>query len=107
MNHPRTGQVAVIFVSQSSGADADAYAAAAADMAQCVAAQPGYMGVDQVGDADGGEITISYWADDASARAWRDHPEHARIQRAGRGRWLQRYDLIVADIRRGHRWSRS
>lgn len=105
--HPRIGQVAVIFISQSSGADREAYDAAAAAMARLVAQQPGFCGVDWLGSAEGGEITISYWADDDSAVAWRNHPEHARIQAEGRGRWLQRYDLMVADIRRGHHWARD
>lgn len=106
-NHPRAGQVAVIFVSESSGADEAAYAAAAEAMAQLVERQPGYRGVDWVGNAQGSEITISYWSDDASAAAWREHPDHARIQREGRGRWLKRYDLMVVDIRRGHLWERD
>lgn len=106
MEHPRTGQVAVIFVSESTGADEPGYAAAAEAMAELVAQQPGYCGVDWVGSLEGGEITISYWADDASAAAWREHPEHARIQHEGRGKWLQRYDLMVVDIRRGHQWAR-
>jgi heme-degrading monooxygenase HmoA len=105
-NHPRAGQVAVIFVSESTGADEAAYTAAAEAMAQLVARQPGFCGVDWVGNADGGEITVSYWVDDASAAAWRMHPDHARIQSEGRGRWLKRYDLMVADIRRGHVWKR-
>jgi heme-degrading monooxygenase HmoA len=103
-SHPRIGEVAVIFISESSGADEARYAAAAEAMAALVARQPGYRGVDWVGDAEGAEITISYWADDASAQAWRAHPEHARVQAEGRGRWLKRYDLMIADIRRGHRW---
>ena len=106
MEHPRTGQVAVIFVSESTGADEPGYAAAAEAMGELVAQQPGYCGVDWVGSPEGGEITISYWADDASATAWREHPEHARIQHEGRGKWLKRYDLMVVDIRRGHQWAR-
>ncbi len=94
MEHPRAGQVAVIFISRSSGSDEAAYAAAADRMAALAAQQPGYRGVDWVGDAEGGEITISYWADDA------------RVQDEGRGTWLQRYDLMVADVRRGHMWER-
>jgi len=94
----------VIFISESTGSDASAYAAAAEEMAALVADQPGYCGHDWVGDPDGVEITISYWADDASARAWRDHPAHRETQQRGRGRWLRRYDLMVADIRRGHVW---
>jgi len=107
MTHPRIGQVAVIFISQSSGEDEAAYGAAGEAMAALVAEQPGFMGVDWVGGADGQEITISYWADDASAAAWRKHPEHTVIRNAGRGRWLKRYDLMVADIHRGHQWARD
>ena len=106
MEHPRAGQVAVIFISRSSGSDEAAYAAAAERMAALAAQQPGYRGVDWVGDAEGGEITISNWADDASAAAWRRHPDRARVQDEGRGTWLQRYDLMVADVRRGHMWER-
>ncbi len=105
MGHPREGQVAVIFVSESTGSDAGGYEAAAEAMGALVARQPGFRGVDWVGGGGGGEITISYWADDASAAAWRDHPEHRRIQAEGRGRWLKRYDLMVVDIRRGHVWA--
>lgn len=106
MAHPRENQVAVIFISESTGSDDPGYAAAAEAMAALVEQQPGFRGVDWVGDPQGGEITISYWADDASAAAWRMHPEHARIQHEGRGKWLRRYDLMVADIRRGHVWER-
>ena len=49
------------------------------------AAQPGYRGVDSARGADGLGITVSYWADDAAAIAWRDHPEHAAIRERGRG----------------------
>lgn len=107
MEHPRTGQTAVIFVSESTGEDEAGYAAAAEAMAALAAEQPGYLGVDWVGDGQGQEITISYWADDASAAAWRAHPVHARTQEAGRGAWLKRYDLMVVEVRRGHRWERA
>ena len=96
----------MIFVSESTGSDEDGYAAAAEAMAELVAQQPGFRGVDWVGSPEGVEITISYWADDASAAAWRTHPDHARIQHEGRGKWLKRYDLMVAEIRRGHVWER-
>ncbi|MBX3593652.1 antibiotic biosynthesis monooxygenase [Sphingomonas sp.] len=106
MGHPREGQTAVIFVSESTGSDPAGYTAAADQLGELVARQPGFRGVDWIANADGGEITISYWADDASAAAWREHPEHARIQHEGRGKWLRRYDLMVAEIRRGHLWER-
>ena len=106
MRHPREGQVAVIFVSQRTRDDADGYAAAAEAMAALAAQQPGYAGIESVRDETGLGITISYWADDASAKAWRDHPEHARIRDLGRARWYEWYALEVTRVERGYRWSR-
>lgn len=107
MSHPREGQVAVIFVSQRTGEDAAGYADAAQAMGVLAAVQPGYAGTDSVRDSGGLGITVSYWNDMASAAAWRDHPEHARIRDLGRARWYDWYSLDVARVERGYRWSRT
>ncbi|WP_298671293.1 antibiotic biosynthesis monooxygenase [uncultured Sphingomonas sp.] len=102
----RTGQVAVIFVSQRTATDGEGYAAAAAAMDALAAQQPGYRGVESTRDADGFGITISYWATDADACAWRDHPDHAAIRARGRADWYQNYQVIVARVERGYGWVR-
>lgn len=106
MTYPREGQVAVIFVSQRTGEDPEGYAAAAEAMAALAAAQPGYAGIESVRDGGGLGITVSYWADDASAKAWRDNAEHARIRDLGRARWYEWYALEVTRVERGYRWAR-
>jgi heme-degrading monooxygenase HmoA len=98
------GVIAVIFAAQHSGQDADGYAAAASAMDALAARQPGFVGMDHAGGADGFGITVSYWADEASARAWRDDPEHSAAREAGRGRWYTCYTLHVARIERGYAW---
>ena len=65
------GTIAVIFISQRTDADQDGYDAAANEMAALVERQPGYLGVDSVREANGLGITVSHWADEASAIAWR------------------------------------
>ena len=100
----RTGEVAVIFVAQRTDEDESGYAAAAAAMDTLAAAQPGYRGMDSVRDAAGLGITVSYWADEASAVAWRKHPEHAATRELGRGRWYEWYDLHVAAVTRSYGW---
>jgi heme-degrading monooxygenase HmoA len=102
----RSGQVAVIFVSERTGIDPDGYAAAAAAMDALAAAQPGYRGMDHEGGAERG-ITVSYWADEASALAWRHHPDHVAVRQAGRGRWYRRYALHVAAVTRSYGWARD
>lgn len=105
MAEDRTGQTVVMFVSQRSGVDGAGYAVAAQAMDVLAAEQPGYRGMDHSSDGALG-ITLSYWADEASAVAWREHPEHAATREAGRGRWYDWYTLHVAEIGRSYSWVR-
>jgi heme-degrading monooxygenase HmoA len=102
-----SGTIAVIFVAQRTELDPEGYAAAAQQMVSLAAAQPGYVGVDSVRDAAGLGITVSYWANDAAAKAWRDHPDHSAIREAGRNRWYSYYSLHVAAIERSYDWERG
>jgi heme-degrading monooxygenase HmoA len=106
MNDDRTGRIAVIFVSIRNDADPIGYGRAAAAMDALAAQQPGYRGVDSAREACGMGITISYWADDAAAIAWRDHPEHTAIRDHGRSLWYDSYSVNVARIERAYDWTR-
>jgi heme-degrading monooxygenase HmoA len=96
---PQAPYVAVIFSTQRPPAD-DGYAEAAARMDQLVAEQPGFLGDESVRDARGFGITVSYWKDEASARAWREQAEHAVVRALGRERWYQGWRLRVAVVHR-------
>lgn len=102
----RLGEIAVIFVSQETGDDRAGYAAAAEAMVALAQLQPGYRGMDSTRDENGLGITVSYWADEESAVAWRQNAEHAAIRERGRERWYSRYDLFVSEVRRGYSWQR-
>ncbi|MDH7975415.1 antibiotic biosynthesis monooxygenase [Sphingomonas sp. AR_OL41] len=104
MRDERHGQIVVIFLSERTDVDDDGYAAAADAMVALAAAQPGYRGHDSVRGADSTGITLSYWADEASALAWKNHPEHKAIRDAGRARWYRRYEVVVAGVTRDYRW---
>lgn len=103
----RTGQVAVIFTNQRRDADPDGYAAGAAAMDALAAAQPGYRGADSVRGADGFGITVSWWADEDAAIAWRKNPEHAAIRERGRADWYDAYEVAVASVGRSYTWERG
>jgi heme-degrading monooxygenase HmoA len=107
MQNDRTGQIVVIFLSVRTGTDDAGYAEAAAAMEALAALQPGYRGIESTRGADGLGITLSFWADAASAGAWRDNEEHQAIREAGRGRWYQRYEVIVCEAQRSYRWTRG
>ena len=102
-----TGSISVIFVAQRTSEDDEGYAAAANAMDALAAQQEGYLGIDSARGSDGLGITVSYWADDAAAKAWRDQPEHASIREQGRGRWYSSYSLHVASVERSYDWTKS
>ena len=99
------GAVAVVFHSVRRDLDeADAYGPLAESMDGLAAEQPGYLGIRSVRDAQTGEgISVSYWRDDASARAWKAVAEHREAQRRGREEWYAEYDVIVAEVIRAYR----
>ena len=103
MTQDRTGEIAVIFTSQRTAGDDAGYAEAAAAMDALAAAQPGYRGVDSARDAEGFGITVSWWADEAAAVAWREHPVHAAIRGRGRTHWYASYEVAVAAVTRSYR----
>ncbi|PHR19236.1 MAG: antibiotic biosynthesis monooxygenase [Sphingopyxis sp.] len=94
------------FCAQRTGSDEEAYQSAAAAMSALAAQQPGYLGQDHARSADGMGITVSYWRDDESAKAWRNHPDHAVIREQGRGKWYREYSLHVARVERGYDWQK-
>ena len=96
----------MIFVAQRTDMDAEGYARAAAAMEALSAKQPGYIGMDSVRGGDGLGITVSYWATDSHAKAWRDEAEHTAIREAGRDVWYSDYSLHVGEITRSYDWQK-
>jgi len=56
---------------------------------QCVTSPPASFGCLEFHAVTEGEheVALSYWPDEESIRAWRNHPEHVLAQQAGRDRW--------------------
>jgi heme-degrading monooxygenase HmoA len=87
----------VIFTSVRTAGD-DGYGRTADRMAELAAQQPGYLGVESARDGVG--ITVSYWRDEESARAWKQVAEHRVAQRRGREAWYAEYRVRVAVVTR-------
>ncbi|WP_158893134.1 MULTISPECIES: antibiotic biosynthesis monooxygenase [unclassified Pseudomonas] len=86
--------VVIAFISQRADEDPD-YERMAARMVELAQAQPGFLGMESVRDADGRGITLSYWTDQAAVAAWGAHPEHRQAQRLGHERWYRWHDTRV------------
>ncbi len=49
-------------------------------------------------------VTLFYWRDRESIKAWREDPEHAKVQQLGREKILTRYKISVCELERGYAW---
>ena len=99
---PEPPYTAVIFSNRRTPGDRG-YAAMAAAMEELGSAQPGYLGIESVRDAGTGEgITVSYWATEADAVAWREVAAHADAQRRGRQVWYADYRVRIATVHRAY-----
>lgn len=96
---PEPPYVAVIFTSLRTPGD-QGYAAMAAAMEATAREQPGYLGIEAARDEVG--ITVSYWRDEASARAWKQVGAHLVAQRRGREVWYSDYRVRIAQIARDY-----
>lgn len=98
---------AVLFTSRRVADDGRDYASMAETLATLAPAQPGYLGIESVRDADGVGITISYWSSEADIARWKRLAVHLEAQRAGRERWYEDYTLRVARVERAYTMATS
>lgn len=65
---------------------------------------PGFRGVKSYAADDGERVTIVEFEDEASQAAWRNHPDHLRVQRLGREKYYSEFRLQVCRLEReyGH-----
>ena len=96
---PEPPYVAVIFTSLRTEGD-QGYAAMAASMERLAERQPGYLGIESAREETG--ITVSYWVDQAAARAWKDVAAHLVAQQRGREIWYRDYRVRVATVERDY-----
>ncbi len=52
-------------------------------------------------------VTLFYWRDRESIKAWRDDPQHVEIQHLGREKIFAWYKIRVCEIERQYGWNRS
>jgi heme-degrading monooxygenase HmoA len=98
---PEPPYYAVIFTSTRSAGD-HGYAAMADAMAELALQQPGNLGAESARGADGLGITVSYWRDEASIKAWKAVASHLAAQKLGKERWYDHYELRVAKVERAY-----
>lgn len=91
--------IAVIFTSQRTKYT-ERYQEFNEELEKIAEALPGFIQQDSVRDANGYGISISYWKDEASARAFKQVPVHMEAQQKGKTHYYEWYDVKVCEINR-------
>ena len=98
---PEPPYYVVIFTSKLNPGD-HGYGAAAARMVELSAHYPGFLGIESARGADGMGLTVCYWRDEASIRAWKENEEHRRAQAIGKKAWYADYQVRIAKVERAY-----
>ena len=89
---------AVIFTSQREDVEMELYGLTSDRMIELARHQPGFLGVESVREENGLGITVSYWRDQDSIRAWGEHAEHKVAQKLGRQKFYSWFKLRIAKV---------
>jgi heme-degrading monooxygenase HmoA len=100
-NTPAPPYYAVIFTSQRTPEE-HGYGQMADRMVELASSQPGFLGVESTRGPDGLGITVSYWKDEASIKAWKANAQHQVAQATGKKVWYSDYMLRVAKVERAY-----
>ena len=98
---PEPPYTAVVFTSTRTAGD-NGYGMMSDAMGELAAQQPGYLGVESAREESGLGITVSYWRDEASAKAWKEVGAHLVAQRRGRQVWYRDYRVRIALVTRDY-----
>jgi heme-degrading monooxygenase HmoA len=68
---------------------------------------PGFVDVKSFKADDGERLTVVWWENEETLRAWREHARHRIAQRTGRERWYEYYKMDVAEVIRTSQFERK
>ncbi len=98
---PEPPYYAVIFTNRLNE-EHDGYQDKAGRMVDLALKQPGCLGVESSRDEEGLGITVSYWMDEDSIRAWKAETQHLIAQKLGIEKWYAHFELRVAKVERAY-----
>lgn len=83
----------------------DGYAEMAQEMLALAKTMPGFIDVKAFKADDGERLTLVWWEDEDTLRAWRTNARHLVAQKLGRERWYEYYKIEVAEVRRAREFT--
>ena len=90
--------IVILFRSKLTAAAGDDYARMAEAMDAHARTFDGFVDVKAFKAEDGERLTIVWWKDEESLRAWATDVKHRAAQELGRNKWYEYYKLEIAQI---------
>jgi heme-degrading monooxygenase HmoA len=88
-------------------ASTDGYDDMAKEMDDLARTMPGFVDVQSFKAEDGERLTVVWWQNEETLRAWREQARHRVAQRTGRERWYEYYKMDVAEVIRTNNFERK
>jgi heme-degrading monooxygenase HmoA len=98
--------IVVLFRSRLGPAAGSDYSEMAAEMLERAKTMPGFVEFKTFRHDDGERVSLVYWQDEETMKAWREDSRHRVAQRLGREKWYDAYRIEVAEIRRERTFAR-
>ena len=98
-NTPKPPYYAVIFTSLRTPDD-NGYHKMASRMVELASQQDGFLGIESAREEIG--ITVSYWSDLDSIKAWKRNAEHRAAQKKGHDMWYSHFKVRIAKVERDY-----
>ncbi len=89
---------AVVFTSERTAAEPQEYTVMAERMGELARQQPGFLDIESARGSNGAGITVSYWRDLESIKAWKSVTEHQTAQLLGREKWYRNFKVRICRI---------
>jgi len=89
--------VVTIFRSRLNEKNQDEYQSVAPDMLKLAQSMPGFISFKSFSSADGERVSIIEFETLEYLQAWRDHPEHQKVQKLGREHFYTEYQIQVCE----------
>jgi heme-degrading monooxygenase HmoA len=90
----------ILFRSKLTPEAGEDYNAMSAEMQSLVQENPGFVDVKYYKSEDGERLTVVWFKDKETLRAWRELPRHREAQSTGRKQWYEYYKMDVATVER-------
>jgi heme-degrading monooxygenase HmoA len=100
---PSPPYYAVIFTSLRTK-DNQGYSEMSDKMMELASSQEGFLGVESARNEIG--ITVSYWKDLSSIKAWRENFEHSIAREKGRSDWYKSFKTRIALVERDYEFEK-